>query len=64
MREQHGGHSNIGFDYRIVGRRLGYENVRMEDVTALHANITAAHQQVMKANNGKPRALPVRAARR
>jgi hypothetical protein len=64
VREQHGGHSNIGFDYRIVGRRLGYENVRMEDVTALHANIAAAHQQLMKTGAGKSVHLPTRALRK
>ena len=34
VRELHHGHSNISFDYRIMARRKGYENVRMEDVTA------------------------------
>jgi len=34
VRELHRGHSNISFDYRIMARRKGYENVRMEDVTA------------------------------
>lgn len=34
VRELHGGRSNISFDYRIMARRRGYENVRMEDVTA------------------------------
>jgi hypothetical protein len=28
------GHSNIAFDYRIMAKRKGYENVRMADVTA------------------------------
>jgi len=60
VREGHGGRSNIGFDYRIVGRRLGYENVRMEDVTAAQANIVAAHQQLMKAGLSKSVHLPTR----
>jgi hypothetical protein len=58
VHEQHGGHSNIGFDYRIVGRRLGYENVRMEDVTAAYANIVAAHQQLLKTGLSKSVHLP------
>jgi hypothetical protein len=62
VREGHGGRSNIGFDYRIVGRRLGYENVRMEDVTAAQANIVAVHQQLMKAGLSKSVHLPTRAS--
>jgi hypothetical protein len=34
VRELHRGHANISFDYRIMARRKGYEDVRMEDVTA------------------------------
>jgi hypothetical protein len=34
VRELHGGHSNVSFDYRLMARRKGFENVRMEDVTA------------------------------
>ena len=34
VRELHKGHSNIAFDYRIMARRKGFENVRMRDVTA------------------------------
>jgi hypothetical protein len=33
VHELHGGHSNIAFDYRIMARRKGFENVRMQDVT-------------------------------
>jgi hypothetical protein len=32
VRELGGGTSSIGFDYRIVARRRGYENIRMADV--------------------------------
>jgi hypothetical protein len=60
VHEQHGGHSNIGFDYRIVGPRLGYENVRMEDVTT-KSNIVAAHQQLIKTDHaGRQMPAPVR----
>ncbi len=53
VREQHGGHSNIAFDYRIVGRRKGYENVRLEDITE-RQNLVAAQNQrlIMKSNPG------------
>ena len=60
VREGHGGHSNIGFDYRIVGHRMGYENVRMEDVAVTHADIGAAQQQLMKAGLSKSVHLPTR----
>jgi len=33
VREQGGGTSSIAFDYRIVAKRVGYENVRLADVT-------------------------------
>jgi hypothetical protein len=33
VHEQHGGHSSIAFDYRIMAKRKGYENVRLEDLT-------------------------------
>jgi len=33
VRELHHGSSNIAFDYRIVAKRAGYENQRLEDVT-------------------------------
>ena len=33
IREQGGGTSNIAFDYRIVARRRGYENIRLADMT-------------------------------
>jgi hypothetical protein len=39
VHELHGGHSNIPFDYRIMARRKGFENVRMQDVTADFAHV-------------------------
>jgi hypothetical protein len=33
VRELGGGQSSVAFDYRIVAKRLGYENQRLEDVT-------------------------------
>jgi hypothetical protein len=35
VHEQHGGHSNIPFDYRILAKRAGHEKERLEDVTEL-----------------------------
>ena len=51
VHEHGGGHSNIAFDYRIVGRRKGYENVRLEDVTDKHAALAALNQQLTKQND-------------
>jgi hypothetical protein len=33
VREQGEGTSNIAFDYRIVAKRIGFENIRLEDKT-------------------------------
>ena len=33
VKESHGGHSAVGFDYRIVARRRGFEGQRLVDVT-------------------------------
>ena len=51
VHEHGGGRSNIAFDYRIVGRRKGYENVRLEDVTDKHAALAALNQQLTKKND-------------
>jgi hypothetical protein len=33
VRELHGGHSSVEFDYRILAHRKGYENLRLQDRT-------------------------------
>ncbi len=33
VRELRGGRSSVSFDYRVMARRKGYENMRLEDVT-------------------------------
>jgi hypothetical protein len=43
VHEQRGGHSNIAFDYRIMARRRGYENIRLKDVTAQFEQQRAEH---------------------
>jgi len=57
-----GGHSNIAFDYRLMAKRKGFENVRMEDVTADFArmkresDLLAARQEAGKAaEKARPR---------
>ena len=48
VRELHHGRSNIAFDYRIVVRRKGYENIRMENVTEMREHMIAHRQEVMR----------------
>jgi hypothetical protein len=60
VREQGGGTSSVAFDYRIVVRRKGYENVRMADVTERQQSIAvSAHRMMTQRNNGnvKPPAV-------
>jgi hypothetical protein len=52
VHELSGGESNVAFDYRIVALRRGYENVRLEDKTAMMAKL--------KENIIKPSATPGR----
>jgi hypothetical protein len=51
VHEHGGGRSNISFDYRIVGRRKGYENVRLEDVTEKRDALAALNQQLARKND-------------
>jgi hypothetical protein len=51
VREQHSGHSSIAFDYRIVGRRKGYENIRLEDVTEKQSQLAASVKQLTRTND-------------
>ena len=51
VRELGGGTSNIAFDYRIVARRKGYENVRLEDVTDKRAVLAALNRQLTNKND-------------
>ncbi len=48
VRELHHGGSNIAFDYRIVVRRKGYENIRMGNVTEMREHMIAHRQEIMK----------------
>ena len=43
--ELRGGRSNVEFDYRILARRKGYENIRLQDRTEEHA---LARKQIAK----------------
>ena len=48
VRELGGGKSDIAFDYRIVVRRKGYENIRMEDATKVFERNVAMAQRTKK----------------
>jgi hypothetical protein len=53
VREQGGGMSSVAFDYRIVSKRKGYENVRMENVTERQRQIAAsAQRRITQKNSG------------
>jgi hypothetical protein len=56
VREANGGTSSIGFDYRIVGKRRGYETKRLTDVTdAFHRQLEAGAKKALSAR--KPMGL-------
>jgi hypothetical protein len=60
VREQDGGTSSIAFDYRIVAKRKGYENVRMENVSQRQQQIAASDRRRMTRKNNagvKPPAI-------
>jgi hypothetical protein len=44
--ELRGGHSAIAFDYRIMAKRAGYENVRLGDLTKRFQMMEKQHQQI------------------
>jgi len=46
VREQGGGSSNVAFDYRIVAKRAGYENVRLADLTDKVNKLDAQHKKM------------------
>jgi hypothetical protein len=56
VRELGGGTANIAFDYRIMARRKGYENVRLADKTERFAKSAAQDKQMQR----KPPTLPAR----
>jgi hypothetical protein len=53
VHEQGGGTSSIAFDYRIMAKRKGYENVRLEDLTERLNKIEAGRRKA------RPSAAPL-----
>ena len=58
VREMGGGRSSVAFDYRIVAKRKGFENVRMADVTERQGKLAASIRQLTKENDPKMRQQP------
>ncbi len=58
VRELGGGKSNVAFDYRIVARRKGYENIRMADVTEMHNRDAAMAERMAKRLPRRPPVIP------
>jgi hypothetical protein len=52
VREQRGGRSSVAFDYRIVAKRVGFESVRLADITAQTKKLAATRK------TGHPPARP------
>ena len=48
VRELRGGHSNVAFDYRIMARRSGYENIRLADVTERYQKMESQRRAIRK----------------
>jgi hypothetical protein len=56
VHELRGGHSGIAFDYRIMAKRAGYENVRLADLTARSQLMEQQHQQIRLRKQARLRA--------
>ena len=55
VRELRGGQSNIAFDYRIVAKRRGYENVRMIELEADAETIQSIREQTKNKASARPK---------
>jgi hypothetical protein len=44
VHELRGGRSSIAFDYRIMAKRVGYEKLRLEDLTARYRQMRQQQQ--------------------
>ena len=62
VRELGGGTANIAFDYRIMARRKGYENVRLADKTARFAKLAAQDKQMQRMSPKLPPSSPTGSA--
>ena len=58
VREQGGGASSVAFDYRIVAKRVGYEKIRLADVTE-RFNQQEARSNMRRPSQTRSEAQPV-----
>ena len=58
VHELGGGISNIGFDYRIMARRKGYENIRLEDRTAVFNPANLGKKRMGRGEQARPGGKP------
>jgi hypothetical protein len=59
VHEQGGGASSIAFDYRIMAKRKGYEDVRLEDLTGRFQQPPAPLQKMRRPPSAKAKTAPV-----
>jgi hypothetical protein len=62
VHELRGGHSAIAFDYRIMAKRAGYENVRLPDLTERYQKLEQQQlklRQIRSAQRAKAAATPM-----
>jgi hypothetical protein len=58
VHELRNGHSSIGFDYRIMAKRVGYEKVRLADLTEQFNKQEAYRQKMRRPRTAAPKASP------
>jgi hypothetical protein len=61
VRELGGGKSNVPFDYRIVARRKGFENIRLADKTQQFKDVVATSERGRAGGQRPPHPAPVAA---
>ncbi|MGP0071789.1 MAG: hypothetical protein ACLPWF_07640 [Bryobacteraceae bacterium] len=57
VHELGGGTSNIAFDYRIVAKRSGYENIRLEDFTERFNRLEAQRAELWRSTRAQSAAI-------
>jgi hypothetical protein len=60
VHEQRGGHSSVAFDYRIVAKRVGYEKIRLKNVTERFNRQAAQSKNMRRAPRpaAEPQSVP------
>ncbi|MFZ0286467.1 MAG: hypothetical protein WAL32_14650, partial [Terriglobales bacterium] len=58
VRELHHGASNVDFDYRIVAKRSGYENIRLADFTERYKGLALQHEKMRQRRRAQQATQP------